>query len=329
MISAAILQITGRNVLSLGADIVRYNLASRFALESTGLIASPILLDAIAVAVALRMGLWNIGADGQFYMGAWAAAGIGLHLHLAAPLLILLMAIAGVLGGAAWALVPAIVRAYLNVNEIITTLLLNFVAATWITWFSIGIWRDASNSVMQATPPVNAQLPLIPGMGPLDVGFIVPFIMAAAFWWIFRATRWGYEGDVIGGNPKAAQYAGINVARRILFVMLLSGAIAGLAGMIELTGVTYRLSLGITNQYGFSGFIVAALARKSWVALVVGALFVALLLNSGIVLQTEGFSSYIVLAVYGMVVLGLAVGEIAARYRLVFGQNAVRETVLS
>jgi simple sugar transport system permease protein len=310
------LEISGRPAFTLAHDALAATFGSRFGLEETAIIATPILLDAIAVAIGLRMRIWNIGVEGQFYMGAWAATGIGIHVHAPRPLLLLLMAIAGAAGGALWMLLPAIARAYWQVNEIITTLLLNFVALNWVAWFSIDIWRDKKAAVVQATPVVGAKLPLLFGSTVLHVGFLVPLALAPFFWWVFRSSRWGFEVDMIGGNPRAAEYAGINVRRRMVSVMLLSGAIAGLSGMIHLTGVAFRLQGSISHSYGLSGFIVATLAGASFVGLVGGGLFIALLLNSGIALQGEGLSVYIVLAIYGVVLIGMAWGESAANYRL-------------
>jgi ABC-type uncharacterized transport system permease subunit len=310
------LEISGRPAFSLARDSIHATFGSRIGLEYTALLATPILLDAVAVAIGLRMRIWNIGVEGQFYMGAWAAAGIGIHVHAPRPVLLLLMALAGMAGGALWILLPAIARAYWHVNEIITTLLLNFVALNWVAWFSIDIWRDKKASVVQATPEVGAKLPHLFGSLILHVGFVVPFLFALFFWAVFRRSRWGFEVDMIGGNPRAAEYAGINVRRRMLGVMLLSGSIAGLSGMIHLTGATFRLQQSMSNSYGLSGFIVAALAGASFLGLVAGGLFIAMLLSSGIALQGEGLSTYIVLAIYGVVLLGMATGERASHYRL-------------
>ncbi|MGQ0670348.1 MAG: ABC transporter permease [Actinomycetota bacterium] len=315
------LAVTGRPALSLAGEAVTSTFGERLGLEQTAIIATPILLDAIAVAVSLRMRLWNIGVEGQFYMGAWAAAGVGIYVDAPAPLLLVLMALAGAVGGALWIAVPAIARAYWNVNEIITTLLLNFVAVTWVEWFSIDLWRDREAEVIQATPLVGARLPDLFGSTVLHVGFLLPLLLAAFFWVVFRYGRWGYEVDMIGGNPRAAAFAGISVRRRIVTVMLISGAIAGISGMVHLAGATGRLQGTISNGYGLSGFIVAALAGASFLGLVVGGLFIALLLHSGIVLQTSGLSVYIVVAVYGVVLVGIAVAEMAARYRLVIGRR--------
>jgi ABC-type uncharacterized transport system permease subunit len=263
------------------------------------------------------MKLWNIGSEGQFFMGAWAATAIGIHWGGPRYLVLLVMAVAAIVAGALWILVPALARAHWHVNEIITTLLLNFVAIQWVAWFSFDIWRDRAAAVVQSTPVVKATLPYFPGSHTLYIGIFVPIVIAIVMFFVFRSTRWGYEIDMIGGNPRAADFAGIRVTRRIVVVMLISGAIAGLSGMLHLAGPAQRLNASISNNYGLSGFIVAALAGSSVVAVVAGAIFVASLLHAGISLQADGLSVFIIAAVYGLVLLGIAVGEAAARYRLV------------
>src|SRR5215204_3447671 len=141
------------------------------------------------------------------------------------------MALAAIAAGALWILVPAVARARWQVNEIITTLLLNFIAIQWVAWFSFDLWRDRAAAVVQSTPVVQARLPFFPGSNTLYIGIFVPLIIAAVTFFVFRSTRWGYEVDMIGGNPRAAEFAGIRVTRRIVIVLLISGAIAGLSGM--------------------------------------------------------------------------------------------------
>ncbi len=316
VIAGVVLQLSGRSSWSLLVDSIDATFGDRRGLEETAVLATPILMNALAVFVAYRMGVWNIGVEGQFYMGAWAATGIGIHLDAPDPLLITLMALAGTLAGAVWILVPALARAYWGVNEIITTLLLNFVAIQWVFWFSLDIWRDEAAAVVQATPPVEARLPALFGSDVLHIGFLVPLAAAAVLFYVFRYTRWGYEVHMVGGNPRAAAFAGIDVARRIVIVMLISGALAGLSGAIHLMGATGRLQGTISNQYGLSGFIVAALAGASIVGLLLGGLFIAGLLHSGLALQAGGFSVYIVIALYGLSLLGIGDAEAVSRFRL-------------
>jgi simple sugar transport system permease protein len=317
LLAGLVLLLTGRNPFSLLLDAIDATMGDRQGLDETAVIATPILMNALAVAIGLRIKVWNIGSEGQFFMGAWAAAGIGIYFDGPKPLTLLLMALAGMVAGALWILVPALARAYWGVNEIITTLLLNFVAIQWVNWFSLLHWRDKAASVVQSTPEVKATLPFLPGSHTLHSGFLVPIVIATIMFFVFRYSRWGYEVDMIGGNPRAAEFAGIAVKRRIVIVMLLSGAIAGLSGMIHLAGAAKRLNGSISNNYGLSGFIVAALAGNSIVGVVAGGLFIAAMLSAGVALQSKGFSVFIVAGVYGLVLAGIGIGEMAARFRLV------------
>ena len=317
LIAGMILALTGRDALGLLGKAITGTFGERQGFEEMVLLLTPILMNALAVHIALRMKIWNIGSEGQFFMGAWAAAGVGLHWGGPRYLVLVVMALVAIAAGAAWILVPALARAHWQVNEIITTLLLNFVAIQWVAWFSFDIWRDRAAAVVQSTPVVQARMPFFPGSNTLYVGIFVPLVIAAAIFVVFRSTRWGYEVDMIGGNPRAAEFAGIRVTRRIVVVMLISGAIAGLSGMLHLAGPAQRLNSSISNNYGLSGFIVAALAGNSVIAVVVGSVFIAAMLHAGITLQADGLSVYIVAAVYGLVLLGIAVGEVAARFRLV------------
>jgi ABC-type uncharacterized transport system permease subunit len=317
VISGVVLALTGRNPLSLLGKAIDGTFGERQGLEEMGLLLTPIMMNALAVHIGLRMKIWNIGSEGQFFMGAWAATGVGIHWDGPRLLVLIVMAVAAVGAGAVWILVPALARANWQVNEIITTLLLNFVAIQWVAWFSFDIWRDRAAAVVQSTPVVHARLPFFPGSNTLYVGIFVPLVIAALMFLVFRSTRWGFEVDMVGGNPRAAAFAGIRVTRRIVVVMLISGAIAGLSGMLHLAGPAQRLNSSISNNYGLSGFIVAALAGSSVLGVVVGSIFIASLLHAGITLQSDGLSVFIVAAVYGLVLLGIAVGEVAARFRLV------------
>lgn len=318
IVAGIILLLTGRNAFTIFLNALDAVFGSRRGIEGTALRAIPILMTGIGVAVSLRMKIWNIGSDGQFLMGAFAAVGVGIHLGGPGWFVLIVMAGAATIAGGLWILVPAFARAYWNVNEIITTLLLNFVAVQMVTWASLGFWRDAGAAVIQSTESVEATLAHLPGTQSLTIALLVPFILAGILWWVFRSTTVGYEIDTIGGNPQAAAFAGINVRRRILTVMLVTGAIAGLGGMLQLSAPgAQALSSGFSAQFGLSGFIVAALAGRSFIGVLVGGFFIASMFFAGLVLQTKGLSVFIIFAIYGIILTGVALGEIAARYRLV------------
>lgn len=319
LLAGLLLLLTGRNPFSVLADSISAVLGSKRGIEGVAVQSVPILMCALGVALSLRMRVWNIGSDGQFLAGAFVACGFGINLDAPGWLLLLLMAVGSIIGGVLWILIPAAARAHWGVNEIITTLLLNFVAVQLVIWASLDFWRDEAAKITQSTESVSVTLPRIPGFNSVSIGFFVPFVIAIVLWLMFRSTTMGYEIDTIGGNPRAAAFAGINVRQRIMVVMLVSGAIAGLGGFLQLTGAPGAQALnggGFSRSYGLSGFIVAALAGTSFLGVIVAGLLVSAMFYAGIALQTRGLSVYIIFGIYGLVLVGVAVGEVAARYRL-------------
>lgn len=310
-----VLRLTQLDPLALGAKALRQTL-SAYGLQQAAILATPLIMTGLAVAVGMKMRLWNIGADGQLYIGAFMATFVALNFHGPAPVMLGVLFLAGALGGMLWMLIPALMRAYWNVNEIITTLLLNFVAVLLVGYFVIGPWRDRSAAILSASRKLPYLIPKI-GDSYMHFGILIPIILAVILTLAMRGTRWGYEVRVIGGNRRVAEFAGMPVLRHILTVMLLSGALAGLAGMIEVAGTSQRLSGTISNDYGYMGIIVAALANGSMLGVIPAGFLLAVLLNAGIVLQTQGLSVNSMLAINGIILIFAAVGEVAAGYRLV------------
>ena len=318
VLAGLLLLLTGRNAFWLFWQALDAIFGSQRGIEGVALRAIPILMTALGVALSLRMKVWNIGSDGQFLVGALAAVGVGIHMGGPGWLVLVVMAGVATLAGAAWILVPALARAYWNVNEIITTLLLNFVALQLVTWAALGFWRDKEAAVIQSTKKVPVTLAGLPGAESVTIALLVPLVIAVVLWWLFRSTTIGYEIDTIGGNPRAAGFAGIAVRRRILVVMLVTGAVAGLGGMLQLSAPgAQALGPGFSAQFGLSGFIVAALAGASFAGVIGGGVFIASMFYAGLVLQTKGLSVYIIFAIYGIILTGIALGEIATRYRLI------------
>lgn len=310
--AGAILVLSGANPIELALEVVSASFGSSFGMEDLGVLVTPLILTGLSVAIAQQIGAWNIGAEGQFYAGAFAAAAIGLFVPGPPAFILVLMFLAGLAGGAIWILVPTLARAYANVNELITTLLLNFVAILLVYFVSTSAWRDKmSNS---ATPRLSAEIPELWGSihWGLPVAVLVAILVAA----LLSYSRWGYEVRLVGSNPPTAKYAGMPVRRHLITVMLLSGAIAGLAGMLEVAGTVHRLQGGISNNYGYLGIMVAVLARSSAVGVIFSAALMAFILNSGIILQTQGLTTSTVLAITGLILFLTAIGDELAHYRI-------------
>lgn len=313
--AAAVLLATGHNPAALGVEVISSTFGSSFGMEDLGLLLSPLIYTGLAVAVALRIGAWNIGAEGQFNIGALCAAGVALYVPLPAPILLPLMVVAGALGGAAWIAVPTLARAYADVSELITTLLLNFVALLAVYYVATGPWLDPSGRALATTARLPVQVPEFWGIvhWGLPVGVLLAIVLAV----VFAYSRWGYQVRIGGSNAGAARYAGLPVRRHLITVMLLSGAIAGIGGMMEVAGTVNRLQGGISNNYGYLGIMVAVLARAAPLGVLASAFLMAMILNGGIILQTQGITTQTVLAITGLILLYSAIGDEAAQYRLI------------
>jgi simple sugar transport system permease protein len=304
---------------------------SRFALNETFVSATPLLFTGLAAAVAFRMQLFNIGGEGQLYAGAilGAAAGIALGNHsgwVSVPGMIL----AGAAGGAALALVPAILRAFFSTNEIITSLMLNYVGALVIDYLifdSQSYWRDTSSQSAKVFPqgknlPDAAAWPLAHVTGlELPFGLLVGIVVAALVWVLYTRTRFGFEVQVIGDSPRAATYAGMRTRRKILAVMALSGAIAGLGGASQDGDFRHTLDpRGLTSAgYGYAGIVIAALARYNPFAVCVIAFLLGGLQNAGYALQGADFPSGLVGVMQGLILFCALGGELLVRYHVRFG----------
>ena len=257
-------------------------------------------------------------------MGAFAASAVVLTPLLPAEtpklLMLLAMAVAGFVAGALWGFVPGILKATLNVNEVLTTLMMNYVALSWVNFFIYAVWSEGG---FQMSPmfPKSAWMPRladyaeqIPALRGLTthLGLILGVVAAVVLWWILGRSKWGFEIQLTGDNPTAARYAGINIIRNTVLVMALSGGLAGLAGMSEISGVVHRLQGAISPGYGFTGIIVAWLSKLNPLVVVpVSILFGALLL-AGREIQPSGIPKLI----QGIILFCLIGSEVLLRYRI-------------
>lgn len=286
----------------------------------------PLIITAIGISLAFKMKLWNIGGEGQIAIGAFAAAGVAmLFPGLPGIVLLPLMAAAAMAAGALWATLAAAPRAYLGVNETITTLMLNYVALMWLQYLITGPWRDPASKGFPIAPPVpqggefpvaSFSLPFLEGE--LHMGILIALALAVAFYFLLARSRWGYEIRVIGESPRAAEYAGINVRRNTLLVMAISGAIAGLAGMNEVAGVAHRLEMSISGNYGYTAIIIAWLARLNPWGIVAMSVFMSALLIGGDYAQATGIPASISIIIQGMILFFVLGFDLFSQYRIRF-----------
>jgi general nucleoside transport system permease protein len=259
-------------------------LNSMYGLGELLLKATPLLLCALGLGLGFRSNVWNIGAEGQFTMGAIAGGGIGLWLGDSSQAWGLpLMLAAGVLGGMAWAAVPAFLRTRFNTNEILVTLMLVYVAQLFLSYLVHGPWRDpAGHNFPQSRGFAEAQImPLLVESARTNWGFVLGLLLAAAAWFFTRKTYAGFRLQVAGLAPAAAAYAGYSEKRGIWIVLLASGASAGLAGICEVAGPIGQLQQQISPGYGFAAIIVAWVGRLHPVGIVLASLLMSLLYLGG------------------------------------------------
>jgi simple sugar transport system permease protein len=312
------------------------------ALSATLVSCTPLLFTGLAAAAAFRMRLYNIGGEGQFYFGAIAGVGIALYLGDrgldSTPVYIAATAVFGAAAGAAWAAIPALLRAFAHTNEIITSLMLNYVAGLVLTYLIIdshSYWRDLESFEGQTFPlgkmiPEQAKWPTASldafGGIVLPLGFGIAVALAAVMWVVYARTRFGFELQVIADSPRSARFAGMRLRRKIVVVMCLSGALAGLGGASFEADFAYQLDpTGLqTSFYGYLGIVVAALARYNPLAVVPVAFLLGGLVNAGFTLQGADFPSGLVGVMQGLFLFCALAGEVLLRYRLRIGRTAPR-----
>ena len=311
--TAVALSLAGLWLALLGVDPLRALEAliggafgDSLALETTALRAGPLLLVGLGVALSFRCGIWNIGGEGQLNGGALAATALVTRVlgadtgWLALPLALA----AGALAGAAWAGLAALLRVRRGVSEVLSTILLNFIAALLVAWAVHGPLQEASGAYPQSDAfPEAARLGLLPGLGRAHVGLLLAAALPFAVWLLLFRSAAGLRLRAVGLSPDAARYARVSPERETVRVLVLSGALAGLAGALEVTGVTGRLFENLASGYGFTAIAVALLARLNPLGVLPSAVvFAALAAGSGAMQRSAAVPSVVVQVIEALVI---------------------------
>ncbi|MFY9622317.1 MAG: ABC transporter permease [Pyrinomonadaceae bacterium] len=292
--------------------------------------ATPLIFTGLAVAVAFRCGLLNIGAEGQLYIGAFAAAWVGLKfgapdaangvisqfMHLPGIVLLPLCCIAAIVAGAIWGGIPGVLKAKFGSHEVINTIMLNFIAVALVSYFTQYFYKVPGDAIMQTAPispsahisRLGKFIPGLPERIPLNLSFILAILACVFVYLLLWKTRWGYEIRATGQNPSAAEYGGISIRKQIILAMAISGALAGMVGINEVLGYRYRFYDGFSANYGFVGIAVALLGRNHPVGVFLAAILFAILLRGGIFVDayTVNVSKDIVDMLQGIVIIFVA-----------------------
>ncbi|PNU21483.1 ABC transporter permease [Geothermobacter hydrogeniphilus] len=300
-------------------EIFRESVGSIYGLSETLVKATPLIFAGLGVSLAFRMQIWNIGAEGQIYIGAMAASGVALFSGIENHLLMLTcMLVAAFICGGLWAGVAGLLRVRWQVNEVIVTLLMNYIAILWTDYLLFGAWKDPKGFNF----PLSAQFSDAARLGDyfntrLHSGFFLALFCALLLYLLMERTVWGFEIKAIGSNPQAAQYAGMKTGPAIVLVLFLSGALAALAGFSEVAGLQHRLIHGISPGYGYTAIIIAWLARRSALGVVVVSFLMGILLVGGDSLQlTWQLPIAFIYAFQGLILFFLLAADFFLQYRI-------------
>ena len=326
LVGAVVLRVAGGDPWRAYAYMLKAAFGEVGVLSDTLVKATPLILLASGLCLAFTMKMWNIGAEGQFFLGAFGASAVVLTPMLppeTSPwLMIPAMVIMGMLAGAVWGFVPGYLKSKFNVNEIITTLMLNYVAVNWNNFFIYAVWTEGGFQMTRQFPKTAwlprltdyaAQYPQLRGLT-LHLGLAFAIVAAIIMWWVIYRSRWGYEVRLTGDNPRAARYAGINIARNTVLVLMVSGALAGLAGVSEIAGVVHRLQGSISPGYGFSAIIVAWLAKLNPLLVIPVSVLFGGLIQAGREIQPSGVPKML----QGIILVCLIASDLLMRYRVRF-----------
>jgi len=324
LVSALLVWWAGAGVAQTYGLLLRGGFGSVFALSETFTRAIPLMLTGLAAAVAFRARLFNIGAEGQLYVGALAAVAVGgLHggtgFDLPPPLLFMLMLLAAALAGALLLLGPALLKARLGVDEVVTTLLLNFIVLLLVSLMLDGPMKDPTAMGWPQSVALMGELELSKLVAQTRVhsGLLIAAALAVAVWVLMKYTVLGFDIRAVGANARAAAFAGVPVTRTVVLVAMLSGALAGLAGAIEVAGRTSYLTLDMSPGYGYSGIVIAMLAGLHPLGVVAASVFVAgVLVGADSMSRAIGVPTYIADVIVAASLISVLVATLLTQYRV-------------
>ena len=319
LISSIFLLILKQNPITAFRYMFTGAFGTRFALLEMLVKASPLILTGIAVALAFTGQYWNIGAEGQLYAGALAATWVGLmDLPLPRIIYVPLLIVVGFIAGACWSVIPGYLKAKLKVDDVVTTLLMNYVMIYIVSALLNGPWRNPE-TMYPASPLIaeNAWYPMLAPRSRLHLGIIISVIAVLVMYFIVSRTKFGFELKATGANPRAANFLGINTVRTLIITSIISGGIAGLAGVGEVAGVQQHLISSISPGYGYSGVVIAMLGKLNPFGVLLSAIYFAVVITgSNVMSYNLNIPPYISDVIQGITLLVMLAMLLLIDYRI-------------
>lgn len=316
IVGAGIIALIGFNPLHAYAALIKGSVGTLAACTISLKKAVPLIFSGLAIAIAFRCSVFNIGVEGQLAFGALAATVAGVYLHLPAVLHIPVVLLCGFAGGMLAALVPAILKQYFNVGVVISTIMFNYIIQFLIQFFIMGPLRGTTSAAATNQIQSTAFLPsILPKPYQMNLGFVIMLLAVVLVYFLLNKTSRGYEMKAVGFNPLAAQTQGINPNLNMFLALLISGGIAGLAGGVEITGTMRKMINGFSTGYGFSGIPIALIARNNPFAIILTGFFFGMMRSGSLLMQSSvGVSPNIVNIIQGLVVAFLCTENLIRYY---------------
>ncbi len=310
----------GHNPLKVYTSIFDGAFGTSYRIKETIIKSIPLVIASLGILIAFKMKFWNIGGEGQIYMGAFLASYFALNFpEVSRPILLTIMVIAGVVGGGLWALVPAFFKAQFGTNETLFTLMMNYIAIKWIVYLQYGPWKDP-NAMGFPKIPNFSNNGILPKLFGIHIGWVFAIILIVLIYLFINHTKKGYEISVLGESESTAKYAGINVKKTILTAMFISGGLCGLVGMIQASAVNNTLSAELAGGVGFTAIITTWLSGLSApLILMVSILFAALLQGASYIQTAFQIPQAAAEILQGMILLFILGSEFFVKYRIVIG----------
>ncbi|HKL11774.1 MAG TPA: ABC transporter permease [Clostridia bacterium] len=319
MLSALFIVFLGHDPLKVYLSMLEGSFGSAYRVKETIISTIPLTITSLGILMAFKMKFWNIGAEGQMIMGAFLASYFALNYSDMNRLALLsLMIVAGAVGGGIWGLIPAYFKSKYGTNEVLFTLMMNYIALKWITYLQYGPWKDKNALGFPKIPnfTTNAVLPKVLG---IHMGWLIALILTALVYVFIHYTKKGYEINVIGESESTGAYAGMNVRNIILQAMFLGGALAGISGMIQASAVSGTLSVEITGGVGYTAIIVTWLSGLSAPLIVIVSFLFAILIQGGSYIQTAfQIPQSAAQILQGMILLFVLGSEFFVKYQIIY-----------